>query len=247
MKTQVGKIKRLTVAGILLLTMVMISSPPAAQAADEVEYLFIPYLWTAGLDGDVGIGSTTVSVDVSFSDLAEYVDTGGSAIFEARADQWSYMVDAFFIRLTHVTETSPVNVDVEVEMTILETAAAYRLGDPGSLEVIAGARYMDLSTDFDFSIGPDLDSKDDWVDPFVGGRFRIPLGVDWNLQLRGDIGGFGVGSDLALNALIGLGWEVSDSVAIASAYRFLDTDFDDNGFIYDIAMSGLALGVVIQF
>lgn len=247
MKTRCRSIKRLTVVFLSLLIVALIYSPPASQAAEEVEYLFIPYLWTAGLDGDLGIGTTAVPVDLSFSDLAEFVDIGGAAVFEARADRWSYMVDAFFIRLAEIREKGPFTVDVEVETTILEVAVAYRYGEPGSFEVLGGARYMDLSTDFDLTPGPDLDSKDDWVDPFLGGRIRIPLGVDWNLQLRGDIGGFGIGSDLTWNALAALGWDVSNTVSLAAAYRVLDTDFDDDGFLYDIAMSGFGLGFVFRF
>ena len=35
----------------------------------------------------------------------------------------------------------------------------------------------------------------DWVDPFVGARLRQLLAPGQNLTLRGDVGGFDVGSD----------------------------------------------------
>ena len=41
----------------------------------------------------------------------------------------------------------------------------------------------------------------DWVDPVVGGRIRYNLVPGQDFILRGDVGGFGVGSQFTWNAL----------------------------------------------
>ena len=47
-----------------------------STSAGEVEYQFLPYLWTSGIDAEIGTPARTTSVDVSFSDYVEFVDVG---------------------------------------------------------------------------------------------------------------------------------------------------------------------------
>ncbi len=71
------------------------------------------------------------------------------------------------------------------------------------------------------------------------------------MNLRGDIGGFGVGSDFAWQAIATLRWQFSPRTGVGLAYRHLDMDYEDgkgaNRFLYDVATSGPALGVVFTF
>jgi hypothetical protein len=69
----------------------------------------------------------------------------------------------------------------------------------------------------------------------------------WRLRLRGDIGGFGIGSDLSwnLSALIVFkGWK---HVSIGGGYRVFNQDYSDgngiNKFAYDATLHGPMLGV----
>ena len=54
----------------------------SSAIAGEIEYRFIPYIWTAGIDGDIGPPRRTSSVDVSFSDYLEFIDIGSAFAFE---------------------------------------------------------------------------------------------------------------------------------------------------------------------
>ena len=58
------------------------------------------------------------------------------------------------------------------------------------------------------------------------------------------VGGFGVGSDLAYQILVGLLYPLSDSVQLGIGYRHLDLDYEDGDFAYDVATSGPIAGIV---
>ena len=51
-----------------------------------------------------------------------------------------------------------------------------------------------------------------WIDPFVGVHFMAPLAERWWFGARGDVGGFGVGSDLAWQAYADIGFNASKLV-----------------------------------
>jgi hypothetical protein len=93
----------------------------------------------------------------------------------------------------------------------------------------------------------DISKDRDWVDPYVGVRARYNLTDEVYLGARGDIGGFGVGSDLTWQAFGGLGYVINDSVTIEAGYRHLDIDYDHDDFIMDMAISGPMVGVEICF
>ena len=71
-------------------------------------------------------------------------------------------------------------------------------------------------------------------------------------RVRGDIGGFdiGSGSDLTWNVLGGFGYSLSERTTLWLGYRILDVDYDDGSgsdlFEYDIDMSGPIAGLAIR-
>ena len=89
------------------------------------------------------------------------------------------------------------------------------------------------------------------VDPLVGLRFTTPLGEKWNFQVAGDVGGFGLGSDLAVNVWPMVGYELSPGAQLAFGYRVLYMDYDSgtgaDRFEYDVLTHGPVLGAVFDF
>jgi hypothetical protein len=85
-----------------------------------------------------------------------------------------------------------------------------------------------------------------WVDPFIGFRGRFNVTDKCYLVARGDIGGFGVGSDLTWNAFAALGYQWTRSFSTELGYRHLALDYRDGGFVYDTEMSGVYLGMTLR-
>lgn len=86
-----------------------------------------------------------------------------------------------------------------------------------------------------------------WVDPFIGFRGRADLSDRLYLTGRGDIGGFGVGSDLAWNVYGALGTDLTDRTCVEVGYRHYQDEYERGGFLYDSALHGPFIGVRIEY
>ena len=90
------------------------------------------------------------------------------------------------------------------------------------------------------------------MDPVVGGRLVQDVSEDWFLTARGDIGGFGIGSDFSWNVQGGVGYDVSDRFSVVAQYKALSVDFDNEktglDFLsYDTVTHGPLIGFVFHF
>lgn len=86
-----------------------------------------------------------------------------------------------------------------------------------------------------------------WVDPYVGFQGRYEIADNLYAVGRGDIGGFGVGSELTWNLYGAIGTSLSETTTMEIGYRYLYTDYVTGGFEYDAAMKGLFIGTRIVF
>lgn len=237
---------------IALLTIVFLASS-AAQAGDW-QHEFAPYIWGAAMEGQSGLGPVTVDVDVGFSDIVDNLETGFQGIYRGTKDQWSVTVDLVYMGLG-ATGNGPegyVRGDIDMDQVALEVSGGYEVME--RLVVFGGLRYNDVSMEFDTSgpLGSRSASKDEsWVDPLIGAHYTVPFADKWSFTLRGDIGGFGVGSDFAWQTVASLRWQAKERLGVLAAYRYFDMDYEDGSgldlFKYDMATSGPGLGVVFSF
>jgi outer membrane receptor protein involved in Fe transport len=223
--------------------------------AGEWKHEVAPYVWGAGMSGKSGVGDVVADVEMSFGDIVENLQYGFMGAYRASNDQWSITVDGVYMALG-ATERGPhgrLKADIDLDQAALEVDAGYAVLD--QLTLIAGLRYNDITAKVR-AAGPlgnveHASGSKSWVDPVLGASYRIPFNDTWSLMLRGDIGGFGVGSDFAWQGAATLRWQAKPTFGVLAAYRYIDMDYDsDSGartFKYDMAMSGPALGVVFSF
>lgn len=231
------------------------------------QFEIIPYIWAAGMKGDVQSGSLPkISTDVSFSDILDVLDFGLMGAFEARKGRWGVLFDAIYMKLSMdgtasrtgsgpIGATLTANANLEMKQTMLAAAAAYRTVEGRSpVDVIGGLRYIKLEASADinasfFALTGTVSRSADkgWVDPYIGARIQHPIADRWTLLGYGDIGGFGVGSDFTWQAIVGVNYDFSKSVSGKLGYRYLSVDYDKDGFLYDMDSYGVYLGVGIRF
>lgn len=258
-------------AGFLLAIGLAPSSAQAqtAAAAPGSGWTFdlTPYIWGVALSGNVEAGTLPrIDIDMSFSDILENLDGGLLAAFEARKGRWGLLFDAIYMKLEGsgtasrtgpgpIGSTATASADLEVAQTMLAAAVAYRAVEGRApLDVIGGLRYAKIEADatidgsFFAQAGTVARSAEkDWVDPYVGVRYLMPIADHWTLVSYLDIGGFGVGSDFTWQALVGANVEFSKTFAAKFGYRYLGIDYDKDGFVFDMGISGLYLGLGIRF
>lgn len=228
---------------------------PLPAARHGPRWIVKPYLFAAGMDGSVGIAEGSQEVDADFEDVLDSLDLGAmlSVELQPQASPWSFLTDLMYVALEERgTAPGPLGLDVEgeVEQFVWELAAAYAVKPAGRLDLLGGVRYWDLSSEL--TVGApsgDISSEDtqQWLDPLVGVRSRLPLDGRVDLVLRADVGGFGVGSDVSYQLGAGVDWSFTEDFRLVVGYRHLDVDFDHDGFEYDMATSGPLVGLMLGF
>ena len=221
--------------------------------------------WMPGVKADAVVGTIESSGEADFVDLAKKLDMGAMLHFEGRKKRWGFILDGLYMNLSDDAKVRVANVkvrgiDIEggVKMALLEASAFYRFGDAGlsfdrfgkaglSFDALAGVRALFVDVEIEPGRLPTF-SRDKWlVDPIIGGRFHMGLSERWLLSLRGDIGGFGVGSDLTWNASALLGYRLSERTTLAFGYRHLAIEYGSGNLELDAEFSGPFLGVSFGF
>jgi hypothetical protein len=136
-----------------------------------------------------------------------------------------------------------------------------------AIDVLAGARYWYLKPDVDLNVTSTINlpalgisrtgagtvsgkTTIDWWDPYIGLRLRQQRGPGKELVLRGDIGGFGVGSDFTWHVNGGYNFNTRilghDATAMIG-YRALYVDYSEgkgeNKLGFDWLWHGPTLGL----
>lgn len=217
-----------------------------------------PYVWFAGMEGDLGTisGLPPVEVDASFSDILENTDIAMMLAAEARRDRWGLLLDLVYLNLSADADTpGPLfgSADVESETLFATLGVAYRMVQHGRLsaDVVAGARLWYADTKLELSAGvlpaQSADDQEFWADPVFGLRAHVDLGRGFFLAPFADIGGFGVGSDSTWQIGSTVGYQIKDWMWVRAGYRHLHVDYEDDGFVFDVDMSGPILGIGFLF
>ena len=88
---------------------------------------------------------------------------------------------------------------------------------------------------------------DSWTDPVIGLRGRFNLNKTFYLTAQTDVGGFGIGSDIAVEAYAALGYQFTRSIFSEVGYRYYYDDFRDGNFLYQLSLHGAQVTVGLTF
>ena len=171
-----------------------------------------------------------------------------------------------------ITGTVGRTLGLEVQMAIVEVGAAYEVARSGPLafDVLGGARSWYQEADVSLEVARTVDIGDlelagtrafarsgsvDWIDPVIGARVRYAVAPGHELFLRGDIGGFGVGSDFSWQAIGGYGFDFGAWNGITFSgvigYRALSVDYAQGEgrrrYEFDMIQHGPILGVSMRW
>jgi len=171
-------------------------------------------------------------------------------------------------------------LNVDIEQLVVEVGAAYEIAKwrsgtsflPGdtAVDLLAGARYWRQDVAINLALSATLDvgglalTRDraiaragdvDWVDPLVGLRIRHQLAPGHELLLRGDVGGFDVGSQFSWNVLVAYSFQIAVDHGLTYSgilgYRALAVDFEKGSgptrYEYDVTQHGPLLGLTVHF
>ncbi|MEW6269489.1 MAG: hypothetical protein AB1689_09365 [Thermodesulfobacteriota bacterium] len=247
--------------------------------ASPWSFQVVPFLWLPEVEGSVSTRGITADVDVDFGDVFDLLGDGdlfaAGGHFEARYDGFSFFVDAFGGTARPASDVTlgprqmlSGTADLTLSFTFVEFGPALRVldwprggeGRPVTADLLTGGRFMYFYQSISLRgaggrFVRDAKATSTWVDPFVGGRFAVPLVGELDLVFRGDIGGFGAGSQLAWNLIGGfqyrLPWQPWGArTSVVAVYKALDFDYESGSSDrIDIALDlrGPAVGLAFEF
>ena len=249
--------------------------PPCPS--DEWEIRLMPYVWMPSMASDVTVNGLSGSVDLSFGDiLDDYLDFALMGRVEVWKGKWGLTFDGVYFDLGMDDEfkgtsgATSFDLDIDFKFGMADFGLAYRLFEQISVrnpkskiifEPYGGLRYAYLKQKADLNIdiicvgppGMTLGKSEDWVEPFIGARIICDLTDKVSLNVRGDVGGFGIGSAsrLTWNFVAGVDYKLSKKVSLDAGYRILDIDYSrgsgSDKFAADAKLEGPVIGMTILF
>jgi hypothetical protein len=230
--------------------------------ADEWTFSVKPYILAASIEGNAGMGRVTgVDVDVDFSTILETLEMAAMINFEAQSGNgWGFAIDYGFMDLSDDFFGSRGGVvDMRVRQGVLEGLLIRQSRNEASgLEYFAGFRWWD--NDLDVAFDPVLlpgtaERKIDasWIDLLVGARWTRDISDRWQMQLRGDVGGFGIEADFTSALSASFLYRFSQTFSLDLQYRAMWVDYEEGTsgqpgyFAYDTVTHGPIVGLKIEF
>jgi len=230
---------------------------PLAQAQDDSgdwrQSVFL-YGMGATIDGDAQVGPLQVPVDVGLSDFFDKLKFGAMAAYRIADDEWSFSGDVTYMNLgsSQTTQQGRASAGLDTEQWTVMATVGRRVAP--HLEALLSLAYFDVAADLRVRVLQQVRtaSRDvSWVDPLLGLNYEIPVSSKWSYTLRGDVGGFGFGSDLTWHALTKFTYQQSDRFTWYLGYRAIAYDYEDGQGLnyqrYDLVQHGPGAGIAFHF
>ena len=244
--------RRSVVLTVLCFALVTLGGIVSADTQARGPSTITLYGWIVGLDADLRVGDLEADVDASFSDILENLDAGIMLNYEYLKEDTAdtgFYFDLIWADISTTTERPLLTIDSDVKMTLLEAGALLRaVSSQEGLDVIVGIRYVDFESEIGLTPPGVRESGDQsWLDPIVGVRYRTPLSDKWSFSGRGDIGGFGVGTEFSWQLIAVFKYQMSQRWCLDLGYRYLDMDYDESDFGFNGVMNGPLIGFAYGF
>ena len=218
------------------------SASNQAPKGDTWEFMLAPYLWATQITSKVTVNGRSADMTTYFSDIVDHLNGGFLGHFEAtKGGKFGFFLDTIYLKIRGDGDLPSLNsgpssppfhdVTLTTETWIVEGGGFYRLGTwslagkPITVDALGGLRYWYMEVNLDTTTPVNPSGHDYWVDPFIGARAQVDLTKKLWFNLRGDVGGFGVGSDFSWNGLVGFGYRFTPAITGMLGYRAMYVDY----------------------
>ena len=210
-----------------------------------------PYLWLTGVSGIAGAQPLTVGVQASPADLLSHFRFGLMGFTDISYKRFLAPIDLIWVRLGDDQALPPTllginSANFKANETILTPKIGFRVIDSQKLKIdaLTGFRYWYLGETLNFSpsiLGKNFHQSQDWTDPLVGGRIRMPLSPKVAINVAGDVGGWGVGSQIDYQIAGVLSYRMNPKWNVEVGWRYLYVNYRET-LIFDAHMAGVFFG-----
>jgi hypothetical protein len=233
------------------------AAPAAGQApaagereAGQWQFVISPYFMGAAMSGTTAVAGQEMQVDLSASDIFENLKFGMMGTALARKGKWGLGFDGMWASLGATTPADPA-FTVDGDQGQFGFYGVRQLADVADLTV--GLRWNIISNALGREGAPRPLASDtvQWLDPLVGLNLHLPAGRRLRASLYAEIGGFGLGSDLAWQLCPTIGVQASRRLGVDVGWRWLAADYESgsgpSAFKWDVIQQGPVLGLAFAF
>lgn len=234
--------------------------PQVENAPDDQWHLSVsPYLWFPGVHGTVGAFNRDAGFAASAGDLISHLRLGLMGSAEARYDKVLFPMDMMWIRLRDdkalpFPNLPATSANVTGNIFILTPKLGFRVinGEKFKADFLTGVRYWHFGESLSFNpsrFGLNFSTSQNWVDPVVGGRIEEALSQKAVVTVAGDVGGWGIGSQLEYQVVGLLGYKLKPAMTLQAGYRYLYFNYAKSGIAAataNVAMSGVVVGMTLN-
>lgn len=248
----------LVFALLFILVTSSIKSRAQENAGDKWKFFVEAYLMFPAMNGSTGVRNLPmVDVDADAGDIFSNLKVGAMLYTEGSKGTWAFSSDLIYMDLRQdVTAGALVESgELSAKQFAWELAGLKRLAP--WLEVGIGGRLnsvkagVDLVKTFGNPTAEERSLNPTWIDPIIIVRSKGIVYEKWLLQFRGDLGGFGIGSDFAWQLQAYAGYQFSKLFQLTAGYRIISIDYDKGSgsdrFRYDINTSGPVIRLGFTF
>jgi hypothetical protein len=257
---------RIITGTIILSIFLLLNNQVSAQIYNDSSHKYKvyvePYLLVPSMSGTTAIGKLpSTFVCVPASKLFSYFKIGGMLYAEVHNDKLAFTSDLFYASLSQdaSSKNGIISGTADMKQFLWELEGFYRLN--AWLEVGVGARINNITASVNINYNPPLggsptsgngQKSNTWVDPLIVTRLKTVIHDKWLLQLRADIGGFGIGSQFAWQLQPDIFYRVSKLFQAGIGYRVLSMNYNNNKsgseyFLYDMEIYGPQIRLGFNF
>ena len=252
----------------IVLTAIMLAATPLQAQTEEPilsenwQFDAQIYVWAVDFGGELNNGT---SFDVPFSTMVDNLKMGFYRSFEARKQKWLIFTDIVYLNVE--TDHAAPDTSELVNFTprslsmnggAINLVGGYNLLVKGKsrLDLIAGARYLDLGSEFALNVTVLGDTTTKFIPIDMGTALDAVIGVKgkyafananrWSIPYYLDIGAGD--SDFTWQALTGISYQAANWVDVALTYRHMEWDLKStDGILENVSFDGPAVGATFHF
>jgi hypothetical protein len=234
----------------ILLLSAVISVSAQEQTTNQWKFLIEPYMMFPAMKGSTGIGDLPeLNVDADAGDILGKLKMGAMLYVEASSPKWAICSDIIYMNLEQDVKTGSVVQGGYLQAKQFAWEVSGLRNVLPWLDLGIGLRLNSLEAGAEITTGVGSNvtqrsqsQKETWIDPILIARAQNMMGTNWFYLFRGDIGGFGIGSDFAWQLQGYIGYRVSKLFQLSGGYRIIGIDYESGSgseyFLYDIDTSG---------
>jgi hypothetical protein len=231
----------------------------ASTMSDNLWHFYVaPYFWASSINSDTNIDGISNNISVPFGDLIRSLDFGGEVHVEANNGPWTLMLDPTYVKLSDSKNSGTTSLDTTSQNWLVDGGVFFNMfSNPVSadqmlsLELLAGARYLDLENSLGITTSVShisTESENEFLTPIIGARLTFDASQTSHFWLRGDVGGFDVDNvSNTWQGILGYAYSLNQGTDIGIAYRVLKIDINKTNANYNTYLYGPEIGIAFKF